>query len=78
MGCSILVDLPAPLQKWVDSQVNSGVYANANDYVLDLIRQDKYQKEMLKIALTAAEESGISHRKVMDIIQDVKGRMHGG
>ncbi|MBF0143573.1 MAG: type II toxin-antitoxin system ParD family antitoxin [Magnetococcales bacterium] len=72
------VSLPDPMRKWVESQVESGSYANASDYVRDLIRQDQRQREMLKLALAEAEESGISGRKVSDIIQVAKARMHGG
>ncbi len=37
---TINVSLPDPMRKWVETQVSSGEYANASDYVRDLIRQD--------------------------------------
>ena len=63
------VSLPVPLREWVETQVGSGEYANASDYVRDLIRQDQRQRELLKLALAEAEESGVSGRKVTDIMQ---------
>lgn len=72
------VSLPDQMRKWVESQVESGTYANASDYVRDLIRQDQRQREMLRLALTEAEKSGISGRKVADIIQAAKAHRHGG
>ncbi len=71
------VSLPAPLREWVETQVGSGEYANASDYVRDLIRQDQRQRELLKLALAEAEESGVSGRKVTDIIAAAKTRLSG-
>lgn len=73
------VSLPDLMKKWVESQVNTGHYSNASDYVRDLIRSDQeYQdkREALVKALIAGENSGISERAVGDIWHDVKAR-HG-
>lgn len=72
------VSLPDPMRKWVESQVESGSYANASDYVRDLIRQDQRQREMWKLALAEAEGKGVSGRKVADIVQAAKTRIPGG
>jgi antitoxin ParD1/3/4 len=42
------VSLPDPMKKWVESQTATGRYANASDYVRDLIRKD--QERAAKIA----------------------------
>ena len=33
------VSMPSAMREWIDDQVSGGVYANASDYVRDLIRQ---------------------------------------
>ena len=35
------VSLPASMKDWVEAQTETGRYANASDYVRDLIRQDQ-------------------------------------
>lgn len=66
------VSLPDAMREWIDEQIASGDYANASDYVRDLIRHDQRQRESLKLALIEGEQSGRSQRKVKDIIADAK------
>lgn len=42
------VSLPDPMKEWVEAQAATGRYANASDYVRDLIRRD--QERAAKIA----------------------------
>ena len=42
------VSVPDPIKDWVEAQACRGRYANASDYVRDLIRQD--QDQLTKIA----------------------------
>lgn len=42
------VSLPDPMKEWVEAQAQTGRYANASDYVRDLIRRD--QERIDKIA----------------------------
>ncbi len=35
------VSLPDPMKSWVEDQAATGRYANASDYVRDLIRRDQ-------------------------------------
>ena len=35
------VSLPEPMRAWVESRVSTGEFANASDYVRDLIRHDQ-------------------------------------
>ncbi|MBF0381313.1 MAG: type II toxin-antitoxin system ParD family antitoxin [Magnetococcales bacterium] len=72
------VSLPDPMRAWVDTQIDSGEYANASDYVRDLIRQDQRERKMLQLALIEAEKSGVSRRNVTDIITATKARLKGG
>ena len=72
------ISLPDPMREWIDAQVRGGEYANASDYIRDLIRHDQRQREALRLALIEAEESGVSGRKIGDIIADAKARLEHG
>ena len=72
------VSLPDPMRKWIDAQVRGGEYANASDYVRDLIRHDQREREALQLALIEAEQSGVSPRQVPDIIAAAKARLASG
>ena len=54
------VSLPEQMKNWVEECVKSGRYANASDYVRDLIRQDHIKLERLRHALIEGEKSGPS------------------
>lgn len=71
------VSLPDPMKEWVETQVKSGQYSNASDYVRDLIRRDQEyrdKRELLVRALVAGEDSGSSGRTVEEIWASVKAR----
>jgi antitoxin ParD1/3/4 len=72
------VSLPDAMREWIDEQVASGEYANASDYVRDLIRHDQRQREALRLALIEGEQSGTSARKVADIIVATKATLKRG
>lgn len=72
------VSLTGPLREWINTQVDSGEYANASDYIRDLIRHDQTQRNALRLALIEGEQSGISKRKVGKIIQSTKARLKNG
>ncbi len=54
------ISLPDQMKSWVEECVQSGRYANASDYVRDLIRKDHIQLEQLRRALIEGERSGPS------------------
>jgi len=71
------VSLPDPMKAWVETQVETGHFSNASDYVRDLIRrdqQDQAQREALVQALVTGETSGISSRDIAGIWNDVNAR----
>ena len=56
------VSLPDEMREWVEQQAKSGRYANASDYVRDLIRHDQDARDMggwTEEELTAAIQEGI-------------------
>jgi antitoxin ParD1/3/4 len=72
------ISIPASMRKWIDRQVGTGEYANASDYMRDLIRHDQRQHETLKLALIEGERSGTSKKKVKDIIAATKRALKDG
>jgi antitoxin ParD1/3/4 len=72
------VSLPDPLKEWVDDRVKTGRYANASDYVRDLIRRDQEKRDALVRALIEGEESGTSRRSVRDIAADARAKLDRG
>ena len=72
------VSLPGSMRDWIDAQVSGGEYANASDYIRDLIRHDQRQREVLNLALIEGEQSGTSPRKVGDIIAQTKVKLKNG
>ena len=75
------VSLPDPMKHWVEAQTRTGRYANASDYVRDLIRRD--QERQAKIAamqqfVTEGLESGMGERSMNDLLKDAQGRSGDG
>jgi antitoxin ParD1/3/4 len=71
------ISLPDAMREWIDSQVASGVYANASDYIRDLIRHDQRGREAVRLALIEGEKSGRSTRSVTDIARQTKRKLKG-
>ena len=63
------ISLPNTMKSWVETQVETGKYANASDYVRDLIRHNIEEIEVLRQALIEGEQSGISPNSIDDIIE---------
>ncbi len=72
------VSLPDPLREWVDERVKTGQYANASDYVRDLIRHDREVRQALLYALIEGERSCISRRGVGEIVEGAKAKRSAG
>ena len=53
------ISLPEPMRDWVESQAETGLYANNSDYVRDLIRRDQQHKTQL-YALQQAIDIGFT------------------
>ena len=72
------VSLPDQMREWIEQQVATGRYANASDYIRDLVRQS--QDELADRERGIAEvqaliddglASGVSDRTVADIRREV-------
>ncbi len=72
---SMNVSVPDPMRDWVQQRIDTGQYASVSDYVRDLIRRDQMQadeQEALIAALIKGEKSGISKRRIPEILAAVK------
>ena len=72
------ISVPDPMKDWVQSQVDTGAYANTSDYVRDLIRQDQQQRNKLAVlqaAITAGIESGASDKSFDQIIEQARNKL---
>ncbi len=69
------VSMPDAMRAWIDAQVEAGEYANASDYIRDLIRHNQRERDALRLALIEGEKSGASNRSVLDIARQTKRRL---
>jgi antitoxin ParD1/3/4 len=72
------ISLPPPLAEWIEERIRNGHYANASDYIGELVREDHERRERLVRALIEGEESGLSDRSVRDIIVQAKSTVADG
>jgi len=72
------ISLPDPMKAWVEEQSRDGRYANASDYVRDLIRRDQVKAEKIATMQRLIDEgraSGISDRTMADIKTEALARI---
>ena len=69
------ISMPKPMREWIDAQIEAGEYANASDYIRDLIRHDQRQRDALRLALIEGEKSGVSNHSLADIARNTKRRL---
>ena len=65
------ISLPDTMRDHVEAQVRSGLYANASDYVRDLIRYDLRERDLILAALAEGEASGVSERTIDDLLTEL-------
>ena len=69
------VSLPILMKNWVESQVETGQYSNASDYVRDLIRRDQQNNEQIKHLQNAIDKgisSGISDNSMLGVLKNAR------
>jgi antitoxin ParD1/3/4 len=77
---SMNVSVPEPMRDWVQQRIESGQYASVSDYVRDLIRRDQVEADetrALIAALRDGERSGVSTRRIPEIIAAIKAERIG-
>jgi len=68
------ISLPDQMKDWVERQVATGRYANASDYMRDLVRRDEERAAKIAHFQELIDEgiaSGISDKTVDDIRREV-------
>ena len=71
------VSLPSPMKTWVEQQSTEGRYANASDYVRDLIRRDQIRTEAISRMQALVDEgmrSGEGSRSIAEIKAEARRR----
>lgn len=66
--------LPSALQTWIEQQVAQGNYADAGDYLRDLIRRDLARAESvahLRALIEEGEASGYLDEEPEDLIEEI-------
>lgn len=74
------VSLPDQMKDWVEAQLETGRYANASDYVRDLIRHDQERMEKIAELQRLVDEglaSGVGSRSMAEILEDARRRAGG-
>jgi len=69
------ISMPDSMREWIDAQVAADGYANASDYIRDLVRRDQQERESMRLALIGGERSGVSKRSLSDIARQAKRRL---
>ncbi|MDA0738359.1 MAG: type II toxin-antitoxin system ParD family antitoxin [Nitrospirae bacterium] len=72
------IAMPDEMGTWIDHRIQSGQYNNDSEYFRDLVRRDQERQEatlQLRQMLEEGESSGISTKKVPDIMKDVEKRL---
>ena len=72
------ISLPDAMKRHVEAQVRSGEFANASDYVRDLIRRDEREHRLVLAALRHGEESGRSEQSLDDLFDELLGSSVAG
>jgi antitoxin ParD1/3/4 len=62
------ISLPDEMKAHVEAQVRSGQFANASDYIRNLIRYDQREVDLLRAAIDAGDASPDSKRSLDEII----------
>ncbi len=68
------VSLPDEMRRLIGEQVKTGKYANASDYIRDLVRRNQSEYDASNLALIEGELSGSSTKNVLDILKKKRSR----
>jgi len=68
------ISLPEAMKAFVEAQVATGQFANASDFVRDMIRERQLAVERLAALIEEGEASGDSPYSFDEIISQIKDR----
>jgi antitoxin ParD1/3/4 len=69
------ISMPDAMSDYIASRIESGQYGNVSEYFRDLVRREQQRQKAadeLRRLLAEAEASGISRRKIPDIMRKVE------
>ncbi|MEG3144944.1 type II toxin-antitoxin system ParD family antitoxin [Sphingomonas sp. RT2P30] len=69
----LTISMPAALQSWVESRISEGTYADAADYLRDLIRHDQEQNDRrwIRAMIDEGLASGVIERDGLEVFDEV-------
>ena len=69
------ISMPPALQTWVDTRLSQGSYADAAEYLRDLVRRDQAEatgdRQWLKAMIDDGLASGVIDRDPVDVLDDI-------
>jgi antitoxin ParD1/3/4 len=71
------ISLPDQMKEWVEAQTHDGKYANASDYVRDLIRREQIKADKiaaLQVKIDEGLASGISDLTPDELFEKIRTR----
>ncbi len=66
------------MDKFIKDAMKSGQFENTSDYFQHLVQQERVREDKitkLKVLLEKAEASGVSQKRVPEIMHDVENRL---
>lgn len=69
------ISLPDKMKEWIEEQTADGRYANASDYMRDLVRRDQAHREAVRKLQQVVDEalaSGISDKSVDEVFAEAR------
>lgn len=71
----LTISMPPALQNWVDARIAEGAYADASDYLRDLVRRDQAEaaadRRWLKAMIDEGLASGIIDREPEAVLDEI-------
>ena len=74
----LTISMPDAMSEYVAARVQAGQYGNVSEYFRDLVRREQDRQnaaEELRRLLADAEASGVSKRKIPDIMKKVEAEL---
>jgi len=69
------ITIPSALKQWMDTRLAEGSYADASDYLRDLVRRDlegaAADRRWLKAMIDEGLASGVVDREPEDVVDDI-------
>jgi len=79
MMANLNISMPPALEQWVDSRLAEGRYADAADYVRDLIRRDQEADEVdrqwVRERIAEGFASGVIDAEPEDVLREIMARL---